>query len=283
MTNHSGVSMQRTRLLRHTILHLVLIVVSLVMIAPVLWALLTSLKAADEVTRVPITLFPDRLQWGNYAKVIDLLPFFTFYSNTILTTMVKVLFGLLFSSLAAYAFARIHFPGRYLLFILVLSVMMVPGQVFLIPQYLLMRDLGWLNSLKAITVTGMFSAYSTFLLRQFFLGLPAELEEAAKIDGCHPLRIYWSIMLPLAKPGLVSVAIISTLWSWNDFLWPLIVNDSTDKMTLAVGLASLQGQFTTNYPVLMAGMLLAVWPMVLIFFLLQRQFIEGITLGGLKG
>lgn len=265
------------------IIHIVLMVGSFLMVVPVLWSLLTSLKAPDEVTRIPITILPGQPHWDNFQKVADLLPFMTFYWNTVVTTLVKVLFGLLFSSLAAYAFARIHFPGRTLLFLLVLSVMMVPGQVFLIPQYLLMKDLGWLNSLKAITVTGMFSAYSTFLLRQFFLGLPSELEESARIDGCNPFRIYWNIMLPLAKPGLISVAIISTLWSWNDFLWPLVVNDSMDKMTLAVGLASLQGQFTTNYPVLMAGMLLAVWPMILIFFLLQKQFIEGITLGGLKG
>ncbi|WP_163877903.1 carbohydrate ABC transporter permease [Paenibacillus favisporus] len=265
------------------IIHIVLMVGSFLMVVPVLWSLLTSLKAPDEVTRIPITILPGQPHWDNFQKVADLLPFMTFYWNTVVTTLVKVLFGLLFSSLAAYAFARIHFPGRTLLFLLVLSVMMVPGQVFLIPQYLLMKDLGWLNSLKAITITGMFSAYSTFLLRQFFLGLPSELEESAKIDGCNPFRIYWNIMLPLAKPGLISVAIISTLWSWNDFLWPLVVNDSMDKMTLAVGLASLQGQFTTNYPVLMAGMLLAVWPMILIFFLLQKQFIEGITLGGLKG
>ncbi|MEC0177916.1 carbohydrate ABC transporter permease [Paenibacillus favisporus] len=265
------------------IIHIVLMVGSFLMVVPVLWSLLTSLKAPDEVTRIPITILPGKLHWDNFQKVADLLPFMTFYWNTVVTTLVKVLFGLLFSSLAAYAFARIHFPGRTLLFLLVLSVMMVPGQVFLIPQYLLMKDLGWLNSLKAITVTGMFSAYSTFLLRQFFLGLPSELEESARIDGCNPFRIYWNIMLPLAKPGLISVAIISTLWSWNDFLWPLVVNDSMDKMTLAVGLASLQGQFTTNYPVLMAGMLFAVWPMILIFFLLQKQFIEGITLGGLKG
>ncbi|MGG4047332.1 MULTISPECIES: carbohydrate ABC transporter permease [Paenibacillus] len=265
------------------IIHIVLTVGSFLMVVPVLWSLLTSLKAPDEVTRIPITILPGELHWDNFQKVADLLPFMTFYWNTVVTTLVKVLFGLLISSLAAYAFARIHFPGRTLLFLLVLSVMMVPGQVFLIPQYLLMKDLGWLNSLKAITVTGMFSAYSTFLLRQFFLGLPSELEESARIDGCNPFRIYWNIMLPLAKPGLISVAIISTLWSWNDFLWPLVVNDSMDKMTLAVGLASLQGQFTTNYPVLMAGMLLAVWPMILIFFLLQKQFIEGITLGGLKG
>lgn len=265
------------------IIHIVLMVGSFLMVVPVLWSLLTSLKAPDEVTRIPITILPGKLHWDNFQKVADLLPFMTFYWNTVVTTLVKVLFGLLISSLAAYAFARIHFPGRTLLFLLVLSVMMVPGQVFLIPQYLLMKDLGWLNSLKAITVTGMFSAYSTFLLRQFFLGLPSELEESARIDGCNPFRIYWNIMLPLAKPGLISVAIITTLWSWNDFLWPLVVNDSMGKMTLAVGLASLQGQFTTNYPVLMAGMLLAVWPMILIFFLLQKQFIEGITLGGLKG
>ena len=264
------------------VIHIILLLGALAMIVPFVWMVLTSLKTSSESIRVPITVFPETPQWKNYIEVIRLLPFGRFYWNTAITTLVKTIFNLFFSSMAAYAFARIAFPGRNALFLLALSVIMVPAQVFIIPQYLIMRDLGWLNSLKAITVTGMFSAYSTFLLRQFFLTMPRELEEAAKIDGCNHFTIYWRIMLPLAKPGIVAVTIITVLWSWNDFMWPLIVNNSPEKMTLSVGLASLQGQHMTNYPVLMAGTLLAIWPMAVVFMLLQRQFIEGITLTGTK-
>jgi multiple sugar transport system permease protein len=262
--------------------HAILIAGAALMLLPFVWALLTSLKSPEEAVAVPMKLFPASLHWEHFADVFHRLPFAQYYWNTVSTTVVKTVLALLVCSAAAYSFARIPFPGRTPLFLLVLSIMMVPPQVFIVPQYLLMKELGWLNSLKAITVTGIFSAYGTFLLRQFFLTLPVELEEAAKIDGCRPIGIYWRIMLPLAKPGLVSFAIISTLWSWNDFLWPLIVNGSPDKMTLAVGLATLQGQFTTNYPLLMAGMLLAVGPMIILFVALQRMFVEGITLSGLK-
>jgi multiple sugar transport system permease protein len=189
----------------------------------------------------------------------------------------------LLCSLAAYAFARIEFPFRNLLFGLFLSVLMVPTQLFLIPQYLIMQQLGWLNSLQALIVPGLFSAFGTFLLRQFFNGLPRELDEAAKLDGANHFRIYWQILLPLARPGLVALAILDIIWSWNDLLWPLIVNTSVDKMTLSAGLASLQGQHATNYPLLMAGALLATWPLVLVFIFLQRYFIEGIAFSGTTG
>jgi multiple sugar transport system permease protein len=191
----------------------------------------------------------------------------------------RTLGQLLFCSLAAYAFARIEFPGRNVLFILMLSVLMVPPQVFYLPQYLIMQDLGWLNSLQALIVPGMFSAFGTFLLRQFFLGLPKELDEAARIDGANHLQIYWRVILPLAKPALIALAIFTILWSWNDLLWPLIVNDSVNKMTLSVGLASLQGEHSTNFAILMAG----AWPMLVMFVVFQRYFIEGIAITGSKG
>jgi multiple sugar transport system permease protein len=185
--------------------------------------------------------------------------------------------------MAAYAFARLRFPGRKVLFGVFLSVLMVPPQLFIIPQYQIMSDLGWLNSLQALIVPGLFSAFGVFLLRQFFLGLPPELEEAARIDGAGPLRIYWSIVLPLARPGLVALAVLVLLWSWNDLFWPLVVNTDPDKMTLSAGLASLQGQYLTDYPILMAGSLLASVPVIAVFVFLQRQFIQGIAQTGIKG
>ncbi|WP_246083588.1 extracellular solute-binding protein [Nonomuraea diastatica] len=189
----------------------------------------------------------------------------------------------LFCSMAAYAFARLRFPGRNVLFGVFLSVLMVPPQLFVIPQYQIMSSLGWLNSLQAIIVPGLFSAFGVFLLRQFFLGLPRELEEAARLDGAGPVRIYWSVMLPLARPGLVALAILTLLWAWNDLFWPLVVNTDPDKMTLSAGLAALQGQYQTDYPVLMAGSLIASLPVIAVFVFLQRQFVQGIAHTGTKG
>jgi multiple sugar transport system permease protein len=265
------------------IIHLLLVFGALLMIAPFLWMVLTSIKTFGESTQVPPVIIPSEIQWSNFTKVFSTLPFTMFYWNTIFTTIFKTLGQLVFCSLAAYAFARIHFPGRNVLFVLILSVLMVPQQAYLIPQYLIMVELEWLNSLKALIVPGVTSAFGTFLLRQFFLSLPSELEDAAKLDGCNHFQIYWRIMLPLAKPGLIALAIFVILWSWNDLMWPLIVNSSPDKMPLSAGLASLQGQYVTEFPVLMAGALLATWPMILVFIFLQKYFVEGIALSGTKG
>jgi multiple sugar transport system permease protein len=240
------------------------------------------MKTLTETTRVPMVFFPTTLQWGNYGNVISALPFLTFYQNTILMTIGRTFGQLLFCSLAAYAFARIEFPGRHVIFMMILAVLMVPSYVFLLPQYLIMRDLGWLNSLQALIVPGMFSAFGTFLLRQFFMSLPKELDEAARLDGANHLQVYWHVILPLAKSALIALAILTILWSWNDLIWPLIVNDSTSKMTLSVGLASLQGEHSTDFPVLMAGAVLASWPMLVMFIAFQKQFIEGIAITGSK-
>lgn len=265
------------------LIHLVLVLGACLFVGPFLWMILTSIKTLSESARVPPVILPAVPQWHNFQDVIATLPFIQFYVNTIVMTVGRTLGQLLFCSLAAYAFARIEFPGRNVLFILMLSVLMVPPQVFYLPQYLIMKDLGWLNSLQALIVPGMFSAFGTFLLRQFFLGLPKELDEAARIDGANHLQIYWEVILPLAKPALIALAIFTILWSWNDLMWPLIVNDSVNKMTLAVGLASLQGQHSTNFPILMAGALLATWPMLVMFVVFQRYFIEGIAITGTKG
>ncbi|PYI57341.1 carbohydrate ABC transporter permease [Paenibacillus flagellatus] len=266
----------------HALVHVALGLGALAMLVPFVWMVLTAFMTMGESTQVPPVLFPKNPQWKNFHDATALLPFMTFYFNTIVTTVAKTAGQLLLCSMAAYAFARIDFPGRNVLFVMALSVLMVPGQVFIIPQYMLMKHFGWLNSLTALIVPGLFSAFGTFLLRQFFMSLPKELEEAAKIDGCNHFRIYWQIMLPLAKNGLIALAIFVILWSWNDFLWPMIVNNSPDKLPLSVGLSLLRGEHTTNYPVLMAGTLLAVWPMLVIFLIFQRSFIQGIALTGSK-
>jgi len=262
--------------------HTILIASALAMVAPFVWQVITSLKSLSSATSVPPSLLPEG-RWDNYSKVFDVLPFGHQFLNTVLMAGLRTIGQVLFCSMAAYAFARLRFPGRNVLFGILLSVLMVPPQLFIIPQYQIMSSLGWLNSLQALVVPGLFSAFGVFLLRQFFLGLPKELEEAAAIDGAGPVRIYWSIVLPLARPGLVALALLVLLWSWNDLFWPLVVNTDPGKMTLSAGLASLQGQFQTDYPVLMAGSLLASLPIIAIFTLLQRQFIQGIATSGIKG
>ena len=263
------------------IVHLVLIIGSVIMILPFAWMILTSFKTLAESTQMPPKIFPDTLQFRNYTEVMRLLPFDKFYINTILMLLFRVIGSVLFSAMAAYAFARLNFPGKNFFFSLVLLQMMVPGQLFIIPQFLLVQKLGLLNTVTALVIPGIVSAFGTFLLRQFFMGIPKELEEAAKLDGCSIGRTFFSIMLPLANSGLVALGIFTALFAFKDLMWPLIVNMSIDKMTLSAGLASLQGQFSTNFPQLMAGSLLAVWPMLLIFVIFQRKFIEGIaTTGG---
>lgn len=263
------------------IVHLVLIIGSVIMILPFAWMILTSFKTLAESTQMPPKIFPDTLQFSNYTEVMRLLPFDKFYINTILMLLFRVIGSVLFSAMGAYAFARLNFPGKNFFFSLVLLQMMVPGQLFIIPQFLLVQKLGLLNTVTALVIPGIVSAFGTFLLRQFFMGIPKELEEAAKLDGCSIGRTFFSIMLPLANSGLVALGIFTALFAFKDLMWPLIVNMSIDKMTLSAGLASLQGQFSTNFPQLMAGSLLAVWPMLLIFVIFQRKFIEGIaTTGG---
>lgn len=264
------------------IIHILLISGSLIMIAPFVWMLLTSVKSFGEASAIPPIIIPKNFKWSNYGKTFEMLPFAQFYINTIITTVAKTIGQLVFCSMAAYAFARIKFPGRDVLFIILLSVLMVPGQLFIIPNFKTIQALGLLNSLSAIILPGLFSAYGVFLLRQFFLTLPKELEEAAVIEGCNQFQIFWKIMLPLAKPGLISLSIFTILWSWNDFLWPLIVNTSLGKLTLSVGIASLQGQYVTDYPILMAGAVMCIWPMVLMFMIFQKSFIEGIAITGSK-
>ena len=213
---------------------------------------------------------------------MSLLPFFKFYFNTIIVIVIRVIVSTFFAAMAAYGFARIKFPGRDILFMFVLIQMMVPGQIFIIPQYLMVQRLGMLNSISALVFPGIVTAFGTFLLRQFFMGLPDELEEAAVIDGANKWQIFVHVMLPLARSGMISLSILTALFAWKELMWPLIVNADIEKMPLSAGLAQLIGQFATNYPVLMAGSVLAIIPMIIIFVIFQKQFINGVALSGGK-
>jgi ABC-type sugar transport system, permease component len=264
------------------IIHGILIIGSLAMLLPFIWMIITSLKNLTESTQVPPTIIPRQFKFSNYKDVWDLLPFGRFYLNTILMLIFRILGSVFFSAMAAYAFARIKFPGKNFFFMIVLIQMMIPGQLFIIPQYNIVSKLGLLNTISALVIPGIVSAFGTFLLRQFFIGIPNELEEAAILDGCNRWQIFWKIMMPLTRSGLIALGIFTALFAWKDLMWPLIVNVSIDKMPLSSGLASLQGQYSTNFPQLMAGSMIAIWPMLLLFIIFQRQFIEGIASTGSK-
>ena len=262
--------------------HVILIIGAAIMILPFLWMVLTSIKTLTESVQIPPKIFPEVIRLDNYPAVMKILPFASFYVNTILMMVGRVVGSVLFSAMAAYACARLKFPGKNIFFGLVLFQMMIPGQLFIVPQFLIVQKLGLLNTVSALIVPGVVSAFGTFLLRQFFMGLPKDLEEAARLDGCTIWQTFYKIMLPLSRSGLIALAIFTSLFAFKDLMWPLIVNMSIDKMTLSSGLASLQGQFATNYPQLMAGSLLAIWPMLLLFIIFQKRFIEGIATSGGK-
>ncbi|MGF2053786.1 carbohydrate ABC transporter permease [Vagococcus fluvialis] len=274
--------MRELNLSNKLVVHALLIIGSVMMVFPFIWMVLTALKTNPEAVAIPPTFFAENPQWSNFTKIFTELNFGQFYLNTFISTIVITVGQVFFCSMAAYAFARLDFPFKNALFILLLSVLMVPGQVFLIPQYLIVQKLGLLDSIPALFLPGLFSAFGTFLLRQFFMSIPEEIEEAAIIDGCSRVKIFFTIILPLSKSALISLSIFSLLYGWNSLLWPLIINTSTEKMTLSAGLASLSGQHSTNYPLMMAGSFLAVIPLIILFLIFQKQFIEGIALSGSK-
>lgn len=259
---------------------------AVVMIAPFLWMLITSLKEPGEVFSYQRVWwqdwFPTSFVWQNYSEAWKVVPFARFYLNSIFVTLAVTFGQVLTSAMAGYAFARLEFPGRDKIFISYLATMMIPGAVTMIPVFILLRWFGWVDSYKALILPGIFSAYGTFMLRQFFLTLPRDLEDAAKIDGCSYLGIFWHIILPLSKPALATLTTFTFMGSWMNFMWPLIVINSQEKFTLPVGLAYFQSLHHTDWTLLMAGSMMMLLPILLVFVFNQRYFVEGIKLTGIK-
>ncbi len=262
--------------------HLILIAVVISMLMPFIWMILTSFKTTTEATQLdPFVLFPAQWRLDAYSEVMRNTNFPILYFNTFVLVAFRVVCGLLFSAMAAYAFARLEFPGRDFLFGLVLFQMMIPSQIFIVPQYLMVDGMGMRNTLFALVFPGLVSAFGTFLLRQFFMGLPKSLEESALLDGANVGQTFFSIMLPLAKSGMVALGIFTALFAFKELMWPLIINTQADMATLSSALSKIQGAYTVNYPQLMAASVLSIWPMVVIYAFFQRQFIQGIaTTGG---
>lgn len=262
--------------------HLVLAPVALLMLTPLVWMLVTSLETVSETRQFPPVLIPSSLHWQNYQAVLQQAPFGRWFLNTAVVTIACVVGNLLFCSLAGYAFARFRFWGRGLVFFLVLATLMVPFQVVMIPTFLIVRSLGQIDTLGALILPNLASGFGIFMMRQFFRTLPIELEEAARIDGATRLGVLFKIVLPLSAPALATLGVITFMWTWNDFLWPLITIYSEDKMTLQLGLTTFQGQHQTNTALLMAANVMTMAPILALFFAAQRWFVRGIATTGLK-
>jgi multiple sugar transport system permease protein len=266
----------------HVVAHIVLGGGGLLMAFPFVWQIIMSLSTNAEIQSVVPTFWPAELQWQNYADVFERMPFLSQLNTSVWLTVIRVLAQILLCTLAGYAFARMRFSGRTILLGITLSILMVPSQVYLISQYQIIQNFGWLDTLVGIVAPGLFSAFGTFLMRTAFLNMPVELEEAARLDGANPFQIFWKIMLPLARPSISVLAITTTLWSWNELLWPLVVSTYSETMPLSAGLATLVGDKNTDYPVMMAASLMAMAPVLILFVVLQRRVIDGLASSGLK-
>jgi len=268
---------------RRLFLHLVLILLALTTVFPFFWTVSASLKGNEAILATPPALFPSSPQWSNYADLLASIPLFRFFVNSLIVASSTTILQLLTCSMAAYAFARMRFPGRDGLFLVYLITLMVPSQVTMVPLFILMRLLGLTNSYPGLILPGITSAFGVFLLRQFFLTIPRDLEEAAFLDGASHWTVYWRIVLPLSRPGLAALSIFAFMSSWNSFLWPLLVTTDQSLMTLPLGLSTLQGQYTTVWNQLMAGTVISTVPIVVVYVVAQRHFIEGMALSGIKG
>lgn len=277
---------RRKIIIKNFIYYFLLSLISITMITPFLWMISTSLKEPAEVFRLHSlwwrSLIPKTIVWSNYVETLKVVPFIRFYLNSIFVGLC-VTFGQVFtSSLSAYAFSRLRFPGKDKIFFGYIATMMIPGAVIMIPVFILLRFMGWIDTYKALIIPPVFIAYGTFMLRQFFMTLPTDLEDAAKIDGCSLFGIYWRIILPLSKPALATLTIFTFMGNWGSFMWPLLVINRTELNTLPIGLEYFQSQYSTDWTLLMAGAVMAMVPVIIVFIFNQRFFIEGIKLTGMK-
>ena len=276
------ISMKASKNVSTIVTYTALVLGSVTMIFPFLWMLLTSFKTQSEAMAIPPKILPSGWELTNFFTALQSLPFTNLYLNTGLMILFRVICAVVFSSMAGYAFAKLNFPGKNLLFGLVLMQMMLPSQIFIIPQYQMLAKMGATNSIFALVFPGLVSAFGTFFLRQAYMGIPNEIAEAAYLDGCNKWQTFVKVMFPLTGSSMAALAIFTAVFAYADLMWPLICNTDLNMMTLSAGLSTLNGQYTTNFPVLMAGSLLAMIPMLILYLLFQKQFIEGIAMTGGK-
>ena len=269
---------------RRVAIHMALITLGAIFALPFLWLVSTSLKPPAQLFKLPPEWIPRPLTWSNYTRALTFIPFFRYLGNTLYIALFNVVASLLSCSLAAYGFARIRWPGRDAFFLVLVSTLMIPYAVTLIPTFIIFRNLGWVGTPHPLTIPSLTgNAFFIFLLRQFYLTIPEELSAAAKIDGANEFQIYWQIILPLARPALAVVALFTFIANWNDFLGPLVYLNNKDQYTLAIGMYGFLSRVRTEWGPLMAAATIMISPIIVLFFLAQRTFIQGITLTGIKG
>lgn len=270
------------KLVYKAVIHAVLIVLSITMLVPFLWMISSSLKTTQEMFASPPTWIPRYVAWENYAYMIQAAPWLRYFANTFFISALTIAGQLVTCSMAAYAFARLRFKGRNLIFLIYLGTMMIPFQVVMIPQFKIVKILGLVNTHWSLIVPGIFNAFGTFLLRQFFLTIPKDLEEAAKIDGCGYPRIFWEIVIKNSKPAIITLVVFTFMNTWNDFQRPLIFLNDDSLWTLSMGLAKFQGTYVTQWNQMMAGALITMVPVLVLYIFAQKYFVQGIVMSGLK-
>ena len=279
-----ALDMNWTVLIARFLFHAVLLTISVLFIHPFFWMLMTSLKAPVELMKWPPGWFPDTFRWQNYQDAVTYIPFFRYVGNTMVITLGSIIGVLISCPMVAYGFSHIDWPGRNVLFVVMLMTIMIPFPVTMIPLYVLFARIGWINTYLPLVLPLFFGVpFYIFLLRQFFMTIPGELTDAARIDGASEPRIYWQLILPLTKPALATVVLFQFLSSWSDFLGPLLYLRDNDMFTIAVGLQMFHSEHDTEFHLLMAASTALTVPIIVIFYLVQRTFIQGITLTGLQG
>ena len=269
-------------ILKSLLIHTVLLAGTVIVAMPFLWMVTSSFKDKTQIFIFPPQWIPQPFVWQNYVNAWNAIPLGRFYLNSFFVAATVTIGQAIVCSMAAYVFARLQFPGRDVIFLLFLGTMMLPRQITLIPRFIIMKNLDWIDTYQALIIPFLAWPLGTFLLRQSFLDIPTDLEDAARMDGCSRFRILFQIILPLSKPALATVAVFSFMNHWNTFLWPLIVIQTREKLTLQVGLSMLRSELGTEWPTLMAASVLSALPTIIVYFFAQRQFVAGITLTGLK-
>lgn len=264
------------------ILHILLILGSIFMLIPFFWMISSSLKTNGDLFAMPPIIFPENPAWENYSYMLSAAPWTRYFFNTAFITVMTIIGQIVTCSMGAYAFARLNFKGKNIMFYVYLGTMMIPFQVVMIPQFKIVNFLGLNDTHASLIVLGIFNAFGTFLLRQFFLTIPKELEEAAKIDGCGYARIYWEVIMKNSKPAITTLVIMTFMYTWNDFLRPLIFLNDDTLWTLSMGLAKFQGTYVTQWNQLMAGSLITMLPILIVYLFAQKYFVEGIVMSGMK-
>ncbi|SDA47372.1 multiple sugar transport system permease protein [Butyrivibrio sp. INlla18] len=275
--------MKSKNIISNTIIYIILILVSITMLVPFLWMFLTAFKSVSETTQVdPFVIIPKVWKVENFSNVIKAMDFVRLYANTIMMVALRILCAIITSTLSGYAFARLEFKGKNLMFALVLLQMMIPVQIFIIPQYVMVSNLHMTNSVLGLLFPGVVSAFGAFLMRQAYMQLPRDLEEAARLDGCSIPQTFYFIMAPLAKSSMIALGIFTAVFAYKDLMWPMIVCPDNRATTLASALAKMNGQYSQKYPELMMAALISCVPMIIIYIIFQKQFIEGIATSGGK-